>query len=123
MKGEELLNAIEHIDADLIEAADGPVKRRYSIVGLVAALAAMLVLTIGIGLYLVFSPAPPVVQGTQPADLPALVASPPRALDIDPLIPWADGTIWTKAFPNSVAIEFPPFFVKIRSCLKLHSVL
>lgn len=73
MKGEELLNAIEHIDADLIEAADKPVNKRRKPYW-VAAVAAMLMLTIGIGLYIVLSPAPPVVQGTQPADLPLLGA-------------------------------------------------
>ena len=32
MKGEELLNAMEHIDAELIEAADRPVKKRSTVV-------------------------------------------------------------------------------------------
>lgn len=73
MKGEELLYAMEYIDADLIEAADKSVNKRRKPYW-VAAVAAMLMLTIGIGLYLVLSPAPPVVQGTQPADLPMLGA-------------------------------------------------
>lgn len=63
MKGEELLNAIEHIDADLIEAADRPVKKRNSMLSLVAALAAMLVLLIGIVFMLGDYPGGPVQMG------------------------------------------------------------
>ena len=66
MKGEELLNAIEHIDADLIDAADVPVKKRNSMVGLVAALAAMLVLVISIAFMLGEYPGGPVQIGSQP---------------------------------------------------------
>ena len=27
-----------------------------------------------------------------------------KSLDIEPLMPWAEGTIWTKALPKSVVI-------------------
>ena len=64
MKGEELLNAIAHIDADLIEAADEPVKKRNSMSNLVAALAAMLVLLISVALALGKDPGGPVQMGS-----------------------------------------------------------
>lgn len=49
MRGDELLDVLEHLDADLIEAAAAP-QKRTSMVRLVAALAAMLVLVIGIAI-------------------------------------------------------------------------
>lgn len=73
MKGEELLDAMEHIDADLIEAADKPV-RKHTTPYWVAAVAAVLSIVLIIGLMRSLFPALPVVQGTQPAELPALGA-------------------------------------------------
>ena len=67
MKGDELLNAIEHIDADLIEAADRPVKNRNSMISLVAAFAAVLVLLIGVAFALGDYPGGPVQMGSQPS--------------------------------------------------------
>jgi hypothetical protein len=66
MKPEEILNAMEHIDADLIEAADGPVKKRNSMVSSVAALAAMLVLVISIAFALGDYSGGPVQMGSRP---------------------------------------------------------
>jgi len=65
MKPEEILNAMEHIDADLIEAADGTVKKRAQPYW-IAAVAAMLVLLIGIALMLGDYPGGPVQMGNQP---------------------------------------------------------
>ena len=65
MKPEEILNAMEHIDADLIEAADGTVKKHTQPYW-IAAVAAMLVLLIGIALMLGDYPGGPVQMGSQP---------------------------------------------------------
>ena len=48
MTGDELLNAMEHIDAELIEAADLMPRKPNPLPYLVASLAAMAVLLIGI---------------------------------------------------------------------------
>ena len=63
MKSDELLNAMEHIDAELIEAAN-KVPKRNSLTGMIAALAAMLVLLIGISM--VLWPNTPVHMGSYP---------------------------------------------------------
>lgn len=51
MKGEKILDAMEHIDADLIEAADAPVTNKHTRPYRFAAMAAVLSLTIGIGIF------------------------------------------------------------------------
>lgn len=50
MTGDEILNAMEHIDADLIEAADAPSKKKRVKPFWFAAVAAVLVVAIGIGM-------------------------------------------------------------------------
>lgn len=49
MTGDEILNAMEYIDADLIEAADAPPKKKRIRFYWIAAVAAVLALVIGIG--------------------------------------------------------------------------
>lgn len=73
MTGDELLNAMEHIDAELIEGADIPLKNR-KIPYWVAATAAILAIVVVIGLLGDKSPTVPVMQGSQPNELPKLSA-------------------------------------------------
>ena len=68
MTGDELLNAMEHIDAELIEAADGPVKKRHSLGSLVAALAAMLVLLISVAFALGDRHSDPLLDHSDPTN-------------------------------------------------------
>ncbi len=68
MTGDELLNAMEHIDAELIEAADGPVKKRHSLGSLVAALAAMLVLAFLLGIALGDRHSDPLLDHSDPTN-------------------------------------------------------
>ena len=65
MKPDEILDAMEHIDAELIEAA-GQAPRRSSMPGVIAALAAMLVLVIGIAFLMGKSPNGPLQIGIGP---------------------------------------------------------
>lgn len=65
MKPDEILDAMEHIDAELIEAA-GQAPRRSSMPGVIAALAAMLVLLISVAFALGNSSDGPVQMGSQP---------------------------------------------------------
>ena len=65
MTGDELLNAIEHIDPALIEAAGRPAKR-YRKAYWVAAVAAMLVLVISVAFALGNGPDGPVQMGNHP---------------------------------------------------------
>ena len=63
MKPDEILDAMEHIDAELIEVAN-KVPKRNSLTAMIAALAAMLVLLIGISI--VLWPNTPVQMGSYP---------------------------------------------------------
>ena len=73
MTSEELLDAMEYIDPELIEGADIPLKNR-KIPYWVAATAAILAIVVVIGLLGDKSPTVPVMQGSQPNELPKLSA-------------------------------------------------
>ena len=66
MTGDEILDAMEHIDPDLIEAADVPIQKRRKPYW-VAAVAAVLAIAVTVGIF-----GKPLVQGNNPAVIPTL---------------------------------------------------
>lgn len=69
MTGDKLLDAMEHIDADLIESASGPVKKRRTPwwIAVVAAILAIVLTVVGF-----VNPRVPTIMGTDPAVIPTL---------------------------------------------------
>lgn len=84
MTGDKLLDAMEHIDADLIEAADGPVQKRRK-PWWIAAVAAILAIVLTVaGLV---NPRIPTITGTDPAVIPTLSGiQNPGSLQLNKLI-------------------------------------
>ena len=125
MTGDELLNAMEHIDAELIEAADGPVKKRHSLGSLVAALAAMLALAFLLGIALGDRHSDPLLDHSDPTNstcscrptptwAPLRPTAPPQPPTTPPTAPKPSGILPpdTLLFANLAAAPVYPQMVR-----------